>query len=69
MGTQNKNLDKPRHRGLKHYILYCLENDNFKRAQISSVSTECILLVCFIKYVVTITIKNEFTYTGNQIDS
>jgi len=28
----------------------------------SSVSTEWIVLVCFIKYVTTITIKKEFTY-------
>jgi len=44
-------------RGLKHYILYCLENDNFKTAYISPVSTEWIVLVWFIKYVVIITIK------------
>jgi len=62
MGSQNKKFEKPWRRGLKHYILYCLENDNFKAAYISSVSTEWIVLVCFIKYVATITIKNEFTY-------
>jgi len=28
-----------RNRGLKHYILYCLENDNFKTAEISPVFT------------------------------
>jgi len=45
------------HKGLKHYVLYCLENDDFKTAQISPVSTEWIVLVWFIKYVVTITIS------------
>jgi len=39
-----------------------LENGNFKTAQISSVPTEWIALVSVIKYVVTITIKNYFTY-------
>jgi len=39
-----------------------LENDNFKAAYISSVSTEWIVLGSFIKYAATITIKNEFTY-------
>jgi len=46
-------FEKPWRRGLKHYILYCLENDNFKAAWISSVSTEWIVLVSFIKYVAT----------------
>jgi len=32
-------------RGWKHYILYCLENNNFKTAWISPVSTEWIVLV------------------------
>jgi len=41
------------HRGLKHYILYCLENDNLQTASISLVSTEWIVFVWFIKYVVT----------------
>jgi len=34
-------------RGWKHYTLYCLENDNFKTAWISPLSTECIVLVWF----------------------
>jgi len=33
------------YRGWKHYILYCLENDNFKTAWISPVPTEWIVLV------------------------
>jgi len=50
--------------------LYWLANDNFKTALISPVSTEWIVFVWFQKYVVTITIKKEFTWaTGNQIDS
>jgi len=39
-----------------------LENDNFKTAYISLVSTQRIVLVWFIKYVVTNTIKKEFMY-------
>jgi len=39
-------------RGLKHYILYCLENDNTKTAQISPVSADWVVFVWFIKYVV-----------------
>ena len=29
-----RQVGRPWHRGLKHYILYCLENDNFKTAWI-----------------------------------
>jgi len=47
------------HRGLKHYILYFLENDKLKTAEINPVSTEWVVLVRSIKYVVTIT--KEFT--------
>jgi len=36
----------PWHRGLKHYILYCLENDNFKTAYKSCVHwMDCACLV------------------------
>jgi len=42
--------------------MYCLENDHFKTAYISSVFTEWIVLVFSIKYVVTVTIKKEFIY-------
>jgi len=31
-GTRAKLNAHPWHRGLKHYILYCLENDNLKTA-------------------------------------
>ena len=46
-------------RGLKHYILYCLEHDSLETAYINPVSTEWIVLVWSIKYVVIIT--KEFT--------
>ena len=46
-------------RALKRCTLYCLENGNLKTAYINSVPTEWIVLVYFIKYVVTIT--KEFT--------
>jgi len=39
-----------------------LENGNFKTAYINSVSTEWIVLFWFITYVVSLTIKKEFTY-------
>jgi len=41
-----------------------LENDNLKTANITPVSTEWIVLVCSIKYVVTIT--KEFTYSSSD---
>jgi len=31
-GRRKKKFGKPWHRGSKHYILYCLENDSFKTA-------------------------------------
>jgi len=47
-----------------------LENDNFKTVYIiSSVSTEWIVLVCSMKYVVTILQKVYVRRTGNEIDS
>jgi len=31
-GPQTKKFGDPWHKGLKHCILYCLENDNYKTA-------------------------------------
>jgi len=70
MGRRTKRFEKYWQRGLKHYILYFMENDNLKTEWISSVSTECIVLVWFIKYVVTIIMKKEFAYrlSDRQLD-
>jgi len=48
------------HRGLKHYIVYCMKNGNLKTAHINPVPTEWIVLVWSIKYGGC---KKEFTYS------
>jgi len=48
------------HRGLKHYIVYCMKNGNLKTAHINPVPTEWIMLVWSIKYGGC---KKEFTYS------
>ena len=61
-------FENPWHRRLKQYVLYCLENDNLKTVYLNPMSTERIVLVWSIKYVVTITKEFAYSYSDRELD-
>jgi len=58
----------PWHKGLKRYILSCLEIDNLKTAWINPVSTEWIRLVWSMKFMYWL-LHQRSLRTANQIDN